>query len=241
MKGQLIVLTAMAVVVGPVRAQSAFEGAYVQMATGYQKTDIGSVTASNADGDGPYSMIAPSQNTSTVPLMFGLGYSFLVSPQFLLDLGAQYQAISSTSSTVTFAVPEGCKGQCGGAQYKTSNQYSIFIAPGYVIDRVKLAYVKLGYSGQSLQSSYQQGHANDPANTASFGLSHVSGYIFGIGYKQIINEGLYGFIEGNYYNYGRASFNNSLNNGIGKISTTVTGYNPPSSAINFLAGLGYQF
>ena len=241
LKRTLFVAAAAAFVAGSTMAKSPFEGAYVEVATGYQKTSVGSVTANNMDGGGAYSMIAPAQSTGKTPLMLGLGYTVSVAPQFVFGLGAQYQAIRSTSSTTTFIVPEGCSGQCGGTQYQISNQYSIFVAPGYAIDQDRLAYFKVGYSSQTVQSSYQQGHANDPANGASFGTSVVSGYILGIGYKQMIAGGLYGFLEGNYYGYGKASFNNSLNNGVGKVQTTVSGYNPLSSALNFLVGVGYAF
>ena len=241
MEHKLSIFFTIAVAASSTMAQSAFEGAYAQIATGYQNTYIEGVRASNIDGDGAYSMIAPAQNYDKAPLMVGFGYNFSITSQFLLGLGAEYQTVSSISKTFTFIVPEGCTGQCGGAQYKTSNQYSILVALGYEIDKNRLAYFKAGYSGQSLQSTYKEGHAGDPANDTSFGLSIVSGYVFGAGYKHIITGRWYGFTEGNYYSYGRASLNNSLNNGAGKVPTTVSGYNPPSSALNFLVGLGYQF
>jgi len=222
-------------------AESAFEGVYAQVATGYQKTYVGNVTANNIDGAGAYSMNAPAQSVGNAPLMLGLGYNLPVTPLFLLGLGAEYQAISSTSGAATFIVPEGCTGQCGGAQYKTSNQMSLYLAPSYIINADKLAYFKVGYSAHTLQYFYQQGHYGDPANGASFGSSFVGGYVFGVGYKQMIASGLYGFSEANYYNYAKASLNNSLNNGVGKMPTIVSRYNPLSSTLNFLIGLGYRF
>jgi opacity protein-like surface antigen len=235
MKIKLLVAAAATVVASSAMAQSAFEGFYGQISTGYESTNIGS-SGFTANTGTPFPVNAPSQNTSTMPLMLGLGYNFSVTPQFLLGLGADYQAISSTSSTATFTVPGGCGGPCPGTQYKASNQYSIFVTPGYAIDKDKLAYLKAGYASQNLKATFQ-GTGGDPDGGSSFGSSTVSGYVVGLGYKQIITGGIYGFAEGNYYSYGKASFNNTLQ----PSGTTISGYGPSSSAYNFLVGVGYRF
>jgi opacity protein-like surface antigen len=227
----------------PIFAQSAFEGFYGQIATGYQSTNVSSQSYTVTFRNPPAASVnSPSVNINTVPIMLGLGYNFSVTPKFVLGIGAEYQAISSsaTSTPQTVSPAGACGGTCPSVKYKVSNQYSLFVTPGYAIDRDKLVYLKAGYASQKLQGTYQQGVSGDIDNGASFGTSTVSGYILGLGYKQVITGGLYGFAETNYYSYGRASLNNSLPAQPGG-SQTLSGNNPSSSTYNFLVGVGYKF
>jgi opacity protein-like surface antigen len=99
---------------------------------------------------------------------------------------------------------------------KKTNSYNIFLAPGFVIDKDKLVYVKVGYTGMSLKS------ASDTTN--------FTGYSAGLGYKQMISGSLYGFAEVNYAKYGDQNIG----------GTGVTGtFN--ASATNALVGVGYKF
>jgi len=239
MKKQLLVAVATTALAGSAMAQSAFQGFYGQIATGYQNTNVGGSTFTARDSTGTSVIPTPSQNIGTMPLMLGLGYNFSVAPNFLLGLGAEYQAISSSSGTATYRPAGGCGGPCPGTKYEASNQYSVFVTPSYVIDKDKLAYLKAGYASQSLKAKYQQGFAGDIDNGASFGSTTVSGYVVGLGYKQIITGGFYGFAEGNYYSYGNAGFNGPFGNGTPK--TAISSYNPSSSAYNLLVGVGYKF
>jgi opacity protein-like surface antigen len=55
-----------------------------------------------------------------------------------------------------------------------------------------------------------------------------NGYSLGIGFKQIIKGGLYGFAEGNYTSYKGETLIESTSNS-------------KPTTINFLIGLGYKF
>ena len=117
---------------------------------------------------------------------------------------------------------------------KVSNRYNIFIAPRYVIDKNQLAYLKVGYSIQSLNVTDQSGFGTDGQ---SIGSGNVTGYVIGLDYKQMIKAGFYGFAEVNYYSYSSKSFNSTtLSDGV--INTNV---NPTTSAYQGLVGIGYKF
>jgi hypothetical protein len=92
-------------------------------------------------------------------------------------------------------------------------------------------YAKFGYSSQSVQYS-QTNCCSSPSNKAQ-----VSGYVLGMGYKQLITGGLYGFAEANYYAYAKPSLSSTYSDGPGG---TVSS-SPSVSAYNFLLGLGYRF
>jgi len=174
----------------------------------------------------------PSTNNGTGQINLGLGYNAAVTQTFLLGIGVEYSTISSTfeSGQIT-----GCGASCDATQkYKVSNRYSVFLTPGYAIDKDKLAYLKAGYSNEKLQSTLNETAAFDTNNGASFGSKSVGGYLVGLGYKQMIKGGFYGFGEANYYSYSSAS----LNNNVGGV---ITNNNPKPSAYSFLVGVGYKF
>jgi opacity protein-like surface antigen len=217
---------------GPLFAQSAFEGFYGQLGAGYENNSVASSTMTY----NTLQLTTPSVNNGSGQLNLGLGYSVALTKNFLLGIGAEYSTISSTfeSGQITSAV---CGGICNGTQkYKVSNRYSIFLTPGYAIDKDKLAYLKAGYSAQTIQATLNQTANQDSNNGASFGSQGVSGYVLGLGYKQMIRAGFYGFTEANYYSYSSASLNNTMPNGV-----IVSNNNPKPSAYNFLVGLGYKF
>ena len=192
-----------------VNAQSAFEGAYGQIGVGYE-----SVTPSFSGGS-VYgrSYSASGSNANSFVGTATIGYSFAVTPSFLLGIGAEYSPFAGTKANYTVTVP-GIASATG--QYNKENSYNIFISPGLVIDKDKLAYAKIGYTGASVKSE-----GGDTTN--------LSGYSLGLGYKQIISGGLYGFGEINYASYGNANVG-------GPFSGTFS-----ANSANALVGLGYKF
>jgi opacity protein-like surface antigen len=65
----------------------------------------------------------------------------------------------------------------------------------------------------------------------------MNGYSLGLGYKQIISGGWYGFGEVNYAMFGNASLNKSK---FGEIYVSTTG-SFKANSMNVLVGLGYRF
>ena len=190
-------------------AQSAFEGFYAQAGIGYE-----SVTPSFTGGSiSGFSYSASGNNANSFAGTVGAGYNFAVTPSFLLGIGAEYSPIAGSKANYTITVP-GIVSATG--QYNKKDSYNIFIAPSIVIDKDKLAYAKVGYTGANVTS---EGGDNTSLN----------GYSLGLGYKQIISGGLYGFGEVNYASYANASIGGGAS---GSFSATAT---------NVIVGLGYKF
>lgn len=67
----------------------------------------------------------------------------------------------------------------------------------------------------------------------------IHGYVVGVGYKQIMTRGIYGFVEGNYTAYGKQTLH-----GTGFASGFPIAFSASNlgvSAYNVLVGLGYTF
>lgn len=215
MKKQLLLAAATTVLAGSAMAQSAFEGFYGQIGVGYESLSpsfSGGAVAATPTTRTPYSI--SSENINGFTGNVGLGYNFALTKGFLLGLGAEYAPLESSSANYTLRVPAAAYTELG--KIKKTNSYNIFLAPGFVIDKDKLVYVKVGYTGMSLKS------ASDTTN--------FTGYSAGLGYKQMISGSLYGFAEVNYAKYGDQNIG----------GTGVTGtFN--ASATNALVGVGYKF
>ncbi len=217
---------------GAAMAQSAFEGFYGQVSTGFEHNVVENATATGQDFGGVANVsntVSPSVNSA--PLVLGLGYTFLVKDKFTLGLGVDYSALTQTTNTVGFYYPGTGSTNVYNYNFTVSNRFSLFVTPGYAIDRDKLAYVKLGYTNQRIKYS-QTNCCSAPSNT-----DNVNGYVLGLGYKQTITQGLYAFAEANYYAYEKSSLSSTYTDGPGG---TVSA-SPSSSAYNLLVGVGYKF
>jgi len=212
-------------------AQSQFIGAYGQISTGYENNTVSSATLTGTNyGSTPNTSNTVSTSTGSAPLVFGLGYVFPVQDKFTLGLGVDYYALTQETSPAAFYY-RGISTATYNYKFTISNRFNIFITPGYSLDQDKLVYAKLGYSSQNVQYS-QTNCCSSPSNKAQ-----VSGYVLGLGYKQFITAGLYGFAEANYYSYASPNLSSTYTDaGGGTVSS-----NPNVSAYNFLLGLGYRF
>lgn len=214
-------------------AQSAFQGFYGQIATGYENNAVG---RQDYQKDG-YAAYTNQANVASAPLIVGLGYNFSIAPEYLLGIGVDYSTLSTTFSGASAPCP-GCLSNANGTQnqYKVSNRYSIYVTPGYAFDSNKLGYLKIGYANQTISETISAGPIAGNVGS-SYGSGSVGGYVVGLGYKQAIGgAGLYAFGEANYYGFSNGTLNNRLN-----VGTVITNNNPTSSAYNFLLGLGYKF
>ena len=212
-------------------AQSQFVGAYGQISTGYENNTVSSATLTGTNyGSTPNTSNSVSTSTSSAPLVLGLGYVFPVQDKFTLGLGVDYYTLTQETSPATFYY-RGISTATYNYKFTISNRFNIFITPGYSLDQDKLVYAKLGYSSQNVQYS-QTNCCSSPSNKAQ-----VSGYVLGLGYKQFITAGLYGFAEANYYSYASPNLSSTYTDaGGGTVSS-----NPNVSAYNLLLGLGYRF
>jgi len=251
------------------QAQSAFAGFYGQLSTGYESNQLGSLSGSATEVPNNNSDIirtAPSQTFGGAPLVFGAGYYWQASEKWLIGLGADYSALSQTSSSFPVSmtnapgnttVVAGSTVTANGASAQLSNRFNLFLTPGYAIDKDKLVYVKAGYSQVTTQFNRNNSVTRVSSNGTSVTTpatggnpsSNQGGYVVGLGYKQMIASGLYGFVEGNYMSYSSPSdsFTTSvtaLNTVHGITSTgtrTVTTNFSSLNSYQLLIGVGYAF
>ncbi|MBT8541829.1 hypothetical protein G6714_01410 [Polynucleobacter paneuropaeus] len=234
---------------GAALAQASFEGFYGQIATGYESNTASNLNMTPTLPDfgyvgPPYS--GSNQTFGGAPLVLGLGYNFSVSSNWLLGIGADYSLLGQKSPTFseTYYRSDG-QDSFNGNQLTVSNRFNIFLAPGYVIDKDKLVYVKAGYSSLNLKETFANQLVNvdsgkvtqNPYQTPSQ-TNTLSGFIVGMGYKQMIGSGFYGFAEANYMSYGQKTFN-SYSNSLGY--TAVLSNSPNLSSYQVLVGIGYKF
>ena len=248
-------------------AQSTFSGFYGQLATGYESNQLGSMSGTdrgspniNTDINGS----APSQSFGGAPLILGLGYSWAVNEKWLLGFGVDYSVLAQSSNTFSHtltnasgssSIRSGDSVTPNGASMQISNRFNFFMSPSYVIDRDKSIYLKAGYSQVTAQYNRPTTVtlARGAASSSIPGVggnqsSNQSGYLIGLGYKQNIAGGFYGFFEGNYMSYNAPSYTyNSIKvvetlNGISTANTkTTTASFSSLNSIQVLVGLGYSF
>lgn len=247
MKHKLVIGLTAATLCTTAFAQSAFQGFSGQISTGYQSYNASSL---NGSIDNTNSLSAPNQQFGGAPLILGLGYNFSVTPKWMLGIGADYSVISQNSSRFSYAnsgfdIPDGA--QLHGSQVKASNQFNIFITPSYVIDQDKLLYLKAGYSAVQAEFQAPTSFSITGSRIVPLGVkfpqsktSNLNGYILGLGYKQMIHNGFYGFAEASYVGYGSTTYNQTGTSGVGR-STNMLSTSVNLSSYQFLVGIGYQF
>ena len=247
-----------------VQAQSSFAGFYGQVSTGYESNQLGSqidtsrVTPyANSDTNNT----GPSQTFGGAPLVLGIGYYWKATDKWLIGLGADYSALTQISSEIpktvnnapgSTSLASGESATFNGSSMQLSNRFNLFITPAYAIDKDKLVYIKAGYSQVTAQynraTSFTRTANGVSTTTAAKGGSQSSnqgGYLIGLGYKQIITSGLYGFVEGNYMGYSAPSYSYSSYSpaavSLGASARTVTTSYASLNSFQALIGLGYKF
>jgi outer membrane immunogenic protein len=224
MKQKLLISALFAVASTSAFAQSkSFEGAYGQLGIGYESV---MPSVNNYQLTTGTTVIPLSSSANTANSFVGtvtLGYMFAVQKDFLLGLGAEYSPLEGQSANSSLSSPNIVPTTVSG-NYKKKNSYNIFLSPATPVGKDGLLYGKVGYTGAQI---------NDGSTT------DYSGYSLGVGYKQFISGGFYGFGEANYASYGNKSESSSgrLSNGN---AYTITGTSSANS-YNFLVGVGYKF
>jgi hypothetical protein len=249
------------------QAQSAFAGFYGQVSTGYESNQLGS--QSDTANVTPYAQsntnnTGPSQTFGGAPLVLGVGYYWQASEKWLIGVGADYSALKQTSSSISVnasnapgstSIAPSQSLTFNGGNMQLSNRFNLFITPGYAIDKDKLVYVKAGYSQVTAQynratsaTRTTNGISNTYSATGGNQSSNQGGYLLGLGYKQVISSGLYGFVEANYMGYNNPSYTFTSTNatdtsrGVTTTSTrTVTASFASLNSFQALIGVGYAF
>jgi len=209
-----------------VHAQSKFDGAYGQVGVGYESI-APSYSNSNFTvvGVGTAPINTSISNANGFTGVVTVGYMTTITKDFLLGIGAEYSPIAGQKANYSGSV---LGTSLGNGSYNKENSYNIFLSPATPIGADGLLYGKVGYTGATIKDTFGSSSTN----------TNYTGYSLGLGYKQIIQGGLYGFGEFNYMSYG---------NQTASATGTVSGYTVNSSitsnanAYNLIVGLGYKF
>ena len=210
----------------PVNAQSKFEGAYGQLGVGYENVSpTFNSSGLTVSGLGTLPINTTVSNQGSVTGVVGVGYMAGLTKDLLLGLGVEYSPFVGQSGNYSYGIA-GAGTQTG--TYQKQNSYNVFLSPATPIGQDGLLYGKVGFTGASIKAT-ESGSSN---------TTNYTGYSLGVGYKQIIQGGLYGFGEVNYISLG-----NTTNTYSGVVSGRTYSYSNTSSAnsYNAMVGIGYKF
>lgn len=227
MKKNILVATLFSLAATGALAQSrTFEGLYGQVGIGYESItpslNSGNVNVTN--NGSPVASLPISSSISNSNSFAGTvtaGYNFSLTKDFLLGIGAEYSPIAGSKANYSQSNPS-----LGtfNSQWNKENSYNIFLSPAASIGNDGLLYGKVGYTGATVKSQST--------------TNNLTGYSLGLGYKQFITSGLYGFGEVNYAKYNNFNFNDSATSGTYRLTETIT---VSANTMNILFGVGYKF
>lgn len=215
--------------------KNAWEGAYTQIGIGYESfmtsSQSGTTTlpASRFGGlAGTYDNKSKANNANGIAANISAGYSFGLNDKFVLGVGATYFPGASSAASLSFTTP--ALNSTTNGKYNVKNLYNLFLSPGYVIDKERLTYAKVGYAGGTVSAYAPNGiNAFPTKNVAIGGLS------FGLGYKQMLTEKIYLLGEANY-----AMFNSTIASVVTN-SGAIVNSKINGNGVDLLVGIGYRF
>jgi outer membrane protein W len=211
---------------------NAWEGPYAQIGVGFASfmpsSQSGTTTLPAQFGSGKFANSSTANNVNGPTANVSLGYNFGVNEKFILGIGATYFPGASSSASLSFTTPR--LNSTTNGSYNVKNVYNIFLSPGYAIDKDRLAYAKVGYTGATVS-------ANAPTGSNSFPNKDVgiNGVSMGLGYKQMVTQSVYLLGEVNYAIFNPASASVVTNSGA-TVSTNMKG-----NGLDFIVGVGYRF
>lgn len=210
-------------------AQSAktnpWEGFYAEAAVGWGQFNP---TISNAN-----IQLAPTTNRAVTTQQdnlssgknkIGLGYTFGIDDKYTLGIAASYSLGASSAANGSFWV-SGAPSTAKWFKYQIKDVWSVTLNPGYAIDKDKLAYAKVGMTGNTMGINGQ---------TANYQTVNFTGYVLGLGYKQMITKSIYLLGEVNYA--GISSKTATIQTANGPLTGNVGG-----SGVDLMVGAGYKF
>ena len=226
--GYLFAIAGFAVLGSPGSAfaeQSSLDGFYGQLGVGMSSAtpsfNNDNVAASGSRyGYTPGNINTASSFTGTATA----GYNFQVNEGFLLGAGVEYSPITGHGTNYTLLSPSLGSGYTRSGTVKLQNNYNLFVSPSVAVGEDSWLYTKFGFTGAQVQLDST--------------TKNMNGYSLGLGYKQFIDDGWYGFSEANYFNYGSQSFSSS---GVSGGSPYTFSGNNALTSYNLLIGVGYQF
>lgn len=198
-----------------------WEGFYAEAAVGY---GIFTPTISGARLGASTAVSTQQNNIGSGINKLGLGYTFGIDDKYTLGIAASYSLGASTPASGSFW-PTAAPNMNKWFKYQVKDVWSVTLNPGYAIDKDKLAYAKVGIAGNTMGINGQ---------TANYQTVSFTGYVLGLGYKQLVTKSVYFLGEFNYA--GMSSKTATIQTSNGPLSANVGG-----SGVDFLVGVGYKF
>lgn len=200
------------------QSEAKFDGFFTDISFGYRDVNASSSSTLSLNGTPMPSTLSSGQPTNTVGVLTA-GYNFPLLPGFVLGVGAnilpgsgQAQQVQVKALNQTVSLPGN----------KPLYSYGFFLAPGLLMGD-SLIYLKAG-----TQTQVNNNNINP----------NFSGYLLGLGYKQLIYRSIYLFGEADYLSYQSQTTTKTVLSAGRTINASVT-TKPQGS--RYLIGIGYQF
>ena len=209
---------------------NAWEGFYAEAAVGYGSftPTIGNASIQSTALRGRTLPVTTQQdNLSSGTNKIGLGYTYGINDRYTLGIAASYSLGASSAANGSFyaTLPNGTTSSPTWFKYQIKDVWSVTVNPGYVIDKDKLAYAKVGMTGNTMGIN---------GGTANYQTYNFTGYVLGLGYKQMVTQSVYVLGDVNYA--GISSKTATIQTSSGPLSGNVGG-----SGVDVMVGLGYKF
>jgi len=213
-------------------AQSQFEGPFIQADVGYRYV-MPTISSTNIVGTSRLGAVnSPISTDITSKGAFSgavsAGYYAEIKEDFLLGIGMDYSPTAGPEGDLVLATKISNRPVSFSGISQLQNGYNIYLSPATVIGDDALVYGKIGYTNANIKVSALGSTVNNSFN----------GYMFGMGYKQIITGGLYGYCEVNYAIYEAIKTIRSPLISGASVTAQITS---SSSTMNAMVGLGYKF
>ncbi|UOD51364.1 outer membrane protein [Orrella daihaiensis] len=208
---------------------SKFQGAFGQIGIGYESVSPTHDSSTLSVNNVSIPVSTTSNSTSNATGTISIGWYQSINDRFLLGLGVEYSPFAGSSGDMYVTTARALPGQnnvTNDYKYQKKDSYNIFLSPAVAVGTDGLAYAKIGYTGAKV--------TNYNSLTYNF-----KGYSLGLGYKHIFQGGWYGFIEGNYFNYGNQT--ESATNTVAQGRTLTSSGTNGLTSYNILVGVGYKF
>ena len=164
-----------------------------------------------SDSVGPQDNV--NYHTVNVTPRFDASYTFDLNNKWLLGLGLSLDLypIDGDKHSLSQSV-------WGGGDWKsrTTNHYSVYLTPTYLIDDSLAVFGKLSYQSKNIDNiwTYPDGY-NDHVRLNGIGA--------GLGIKKMINQNIYLQIEGEYVDYSNKSLSNQYGTWIYDSNSSYSG------------------
>lgn len=199
-------------------ADGAFDGVNAQIGLGF--ASIGNESTATIEG---YQL---TNNKTAQPGMLGTiaaGYSYGFNKQFNLAANIFYNFGSEDAGSANVA--SGAITQ----DSKVKNLWGISVEPGYYFSDKSLGFVKLGWAMASTNQSF-----NALGETANVNTGTANGFLYGLGFKQLVTDNIYVGIDAYQVAFSSVSSNQ---NWYGDSATIQSKPNYTFGGIN----VGYKF